>query len=326
VQPRASARLRRALSKSDSARAAYHKARAIRARGADQVARRISYQNVPLPVALRLAYQVMLGRDPDPGGWEDFLGRLHSGALGREDIAHSIRGSEEFANRPFPPHLLGNSIHAGRCQFIRSLPPARRIVDLGGTHLGHDAGSMVMLGYPYPFEELVIIDLPADDRHAIYRSDERRTEVPTPLGPVRYRYHSMVDLSGFADSSVDLVYSGQSFEHVSQDDGQVVLKEVHRILRPGGHFALDTPNGRVTRMQQHDFIDPDHKVEYTWPQLRELLAGAGFELTRIHGLNWGGPAASEGRFDAAAVARYSGLFADQDNCYILAAVCTKPAG
>ena len=32
----------------------------------------------------------------------------------------------------------------------------------------------------------------------------------TALGPVRYRYHSMVDLSDYADDSVDLVYSGQS--------------------------------------------------------------------------------------------------------------------
>jgi len=315
--------LRATLARFPAARSGYHRLVGARARAAATMARAVSYDRVPAAVAVRLCYQIMLGREPDDGGLRDHLQRLATGSLRREDLAFSIRGSEEFANRPYPPALLGHSIHAGRCQFIRSLPPARRIVDLGGTHLASEAGSMVMLGYPYPFEELFIVDLPADDRHAIYRSDDQRREVATPLGPVRYRYHSMVDLSGFDDASIDLVYSGQSFEHVTPAEGQVVLKEVHRILRPGGQFALDTPNGRLTRLQQPEFIDPDHKVEYTWAQLRDLLESAGLTVTRAHGLNWGGPAALQGRFDPAAVAGFSGLYHDIDHSYILAAVCTK---
>lgn len=317
--------IRATLARSATARAAYRRARGLQAAAFRRVAGRISYQTVPLPVAVRLAYQVMLGREPDPTGWQDYIGRVTSGAMPRDEIAQSMRGAEEFINLPFSPRMLGSSIHAGRCLFIRSLPAARRIVDLGGTHIAHDAGSMVTLGYPYRFDELSIIDLPAEDRHAIYRSDDRRTEVDTRLGTVRYRYHSMVDLSGFEDSSVDLVYSGQSFEHVTVEDGELVLKEVHRILRPGGHFALDTPNARVTRMQQQEFIDPDHKVEYTWGELSGRLRGAGFSIERAHGLNWAGPAAAQGRFDIEAVAAHSGLFDDIENCYILAAVCTKPA-
>ena len=61
------------------------------------------------------------------------------------------------------------------------------------------------MGYPYPFDELVIIDLPSEDRHQIYRSTDSRREVESALGPVHYRYHSMTDLSGFDDGSVDLV-------------------------------------------------------------------------------------------------------------------------
>ena len=55
----------------------------------------------------------------------------------------------------------------------------------------------------------------------------------------------------------DLVYSGQSIEHVTPSDADIVIKEVARVLRPGGWFALDTPNARVTRVQQPDLIDPD---------------------------------------------------------------------
>ena len=95
---------------------------------------------------------------------------------------------------------------------------------------------------------------------------------------MRYRYHSMVDLSDYPDDSVDLVYSGQSIEHVPPDLAAKVLSEVHRVLRPGAFLAIDTPNARVTRLQQAEFIDPDHEHEYTDAEMRALLTGAGFEV------------------------------------------------
>jgi len=276
--------------------------------------------------AVHIAYQVMLGRVPDAVGLADYGGQLRSGRMTRQDLALALRGSEEFCNTPrFSAKTFGNSIHTGRCRFVRSLPPARRIVDLGGTHLGRDIGAMVALGYPYPFDELVIVDLPPEARHAIYRSSGDVREVASPLGPVRYRYHSMTDLSGFDDAGTDLVYSGQSIEHVTRDDGATVLKEVFRILRPGGHFALDTPNARVTRLQQEHFIDPDHKVEYRHEELSALLEGCGFEIVDAKGLNHAGRSLAEGRFDIDEVAGNVGCYAAIEDCYILCYVCRKPA-
>ena len=52
---------------------------------------------------------------------------------------------------------------AGAC-----LPPAR-ILDLGGTHQGLPDGALVHLGYPYPFERLVVVDLPVHERDEIYQ-------------------------------------------------------------------------------------------------------------------------------------------------------------
>ncbi len=100
---------------------------------------------------------------------------------------------------------------------------------------------------------------------------------------MRYRYHSMVDLSDYPDGSVDLVYSGQSIEHVPPDVADKVLSEVRRVLRPGGYLGLDTPNARVTRLQQPDFIDPDHEHEYTDAEMRAKLASAGFEIVSAVG-------------------------------------------
>ena len=224
---------------------------------------------------------------------------------------------------PFSGSLLGHSIHVGRCQFIRSLPPARRILDLGGTHLAIDVGAMVAMGYPYEFDELVIVDLPPDDRHPIYRRSDDLRQVESHLGTVTYRYHSMTDLSAFPDESFDLVYSGQSIEHVTPDDGMLVLKEVHRLLRPGGHFALDTPNGRVTRLASTEFVDPDHKVEYTHQELSRMITDAGFSIVETKGLNNAGPSLRAGRFDADEVASAPGLYSAVEDCYILAYVAQK---
>jgi SAM-dependent methyltransferase len=285
----------------------------------------LEFERLPASDAVRIAYQVMLRRNPDPTGFADFSGRLQSGQLTPRDMVDFIRGSEEFQNKiGFRGRMLGPSIHAGRAQFIRSLPPAPRILDLGGTHLHRDEGAMVGLGYPYAFEELVIVDLPSADRHAIYRGDDVRREVASALGPVRYRYHSMTDLSEFADASVDLVYSGQSIEHVAPDEGSVVLKEVSRILRPGGHLALDTPNARVTRLQQEAFIDPDHKVEYTHEEMSGKLREAGLQVVEAKGLNYAGQSLAAGRFDADEVAGNSGLHWAIEDCYILCYVCRKP--
>ena len=283
------------------------------------------YDDLPPAAAVNLAYEILLARRADPIGFEDYVSRLTTGQITRRQLIESIRGSEEFVCRvPFSAAMLGHSVHIGRCQFIRSLPRARRILDLGGTHLANDVGAMVAMGYPYRFDELVIIDLPPDDRHPIYRKSDDLRQVQSHLGTVTYRYHSMTDLSAFADESFDLVYSGQSIEHVTPDEGMLVLKEVHRVLRPGGHFALDTPNARVTRLASANFIDPDHKVEYTHDELAGMLGDAGFTIVDAKGLNYAGPSLEAGRFDADAVASAPGLYEAIEDCYILAYVGQKP--
>jgi SAM-dependent methyltransferase len=281
------------------------------------------FVDLPVDRAVRMAYNVMLRRDPDPVGSADFVRRLSVGAISRDEMVEEIRGSEEYNCGVRFTTALGAAIHAGRCGFIQSLPKAARILDLGGTHQHHEHGALVRMGYPYAFDDLVIVDLPADERHPIYQAMGSEHEVTTPLGPVRYCYLSMVDLSAFADGSFDLVYSGQSFEHVTEDDGNRVLAEVRRVLRPGGYLALDTPNARVTRLQQPEFIDPDHKIEYTQEQLANKLERAGFKILESKGLNYSGRSLEAGEFSRADVAGNAGTFAEGRDCYILTFLCSS---
>jgi SAM-dependent methyltransferase len=273
---------------------------------------------------LDVVYELILGREPDPTGTASYLSGLQSGALTPQEVAlWAIASGEWWSVTPFSG--LGQSLHFSRMMFVRSLPAGRRILDLGGTALGNAAGALVLMGYPYPFEELVVIDLPSEERNALYQEDTAHAVTQTALGPVHYAYHSMADLSAYPDGSVDLVYSGQSIEHVPLDVADVVLSEVRRVLRPGGHLALDTPNARVTRLQQAAFIDPDHEHEYTHAELTAKLVRAGFEVVEAKGLNYAGPSLAAGRFDVDAVATARGLFRQIEDCYLLGYVCRVPA-
>ncbi|MGH2706008.1 MAG: methyltransferase domain-containing protein [Actinomycetota bacterium] len=269
------------------------------------------------------AYRNLLLRDPDPAGLDHYRRLLTSGELTREAFLETIRGSEEFRFRVRFTDLL-NSLHLSRCDFVRGLPRARQILDIGGTHQSNVEGAFVGLGYPYPFERLVIVDLPLEARHELYAGSRAVDRVDTPLGPVWYRYHSMTDLSAFEDGDFDLVYCGQTIEHVAEEDADLTLKEVFRVLRPGGWLGLDTPNGRVCRMQQDELINPDHRVEYTHPQVVAKLERAGFEILEAKGLNYAGAAAHGGPFSTKEVAANQGVYWEIEDCYLLAYVCRRP--
>jgi SAM-dependent methyltransferase len=279
----------------------------------------------PATDVLDLVYELVLAREPDPAAVAGYVDALQSGAVTPQEVANwAVASGEWWSVTPF--RGLGQSLHFSRMLFVRSLPPARRILDLGGTALGNPTGALVLMGYPYAFDDLVVIDLPSEERNELYRESSAHEVTHTALGPVHYRYHSMVDLSDYADGSVDLVYCGQSIEHVPVDVADTVLAEVRRVLRPGGYLGLDTPNARVTRLQQRAFIDPDHEHEYTDAELRAKLAAAGFEVAGAWGLNHAGPSLAAGTFDPDQVATARGLFHDIEDCYLLAYLCRVPEG
>ncbi len=69
----------------------------------------------------------------------------------------------------------------------------------------------------------------------------------------------------FADGSFDCVISFQVIEHI-EDDAEFV-REIRRVLRPGGRFIVTTPNIRMSLTR-----NPWHVREYTPDGLRKLLA------------------------------------------------------
>lgn len=72
----------------------------------------------------------------------------------------------------------------------------------------------------------------------------------------------------FPDESFDLVTSFEVIEHFAEYEA--FLTEVMRILRPGGHFVLATPNGTNRRLR--GIQNPYHIHEFTYDELRAVLS------------------------------------------------------
>jgi SAM-dependent methyltransferase len=68
----------------------------------------------------------------------------------------------------------------------------------------------------------------------------------------------------YDDSSFDCVISFQVIEHIKRD--KEFIREVHRILRPGGKFIVSTPNAPMSLTR-----NPWHVREYRPEELKALL-------------------------------------------------------
>ena len=83
-------------------------------------------------------------------------------------------------------------------------------------------------------------------------------------------------LSGLEDNAYDLVVSFQVIEHIKDDVS--FLKEIYRVMRPGGTALLTTPNRRLTLTR-----NPWHIREYVSEEL-EAIARKIFPEVTVKGI------------------------------------------
>ena len=91
----------------------------------------------------------------------------------------------------------------------------------------------------------------------------------------------------FAEASFDLVFASEVIEHLA--DGESFLKELRRVLKPGGRLLLSTPNsafwvyriyalaGRTLTEVQH----PGHVRFYSKRSLAAQIRTAGFAVEEV---------------------------------------------
>jgi ubiquinone/menaquinone biosynthesis C-methylase UbiE len=87
------------------------------------------------------------------------------------------------------------------------------------------------------------------------------------------------------DESVSFIYSNQVIEHIHPDDVDERMRELYRVMKPGGRYLCRTPNRTSgphdVSMYFDDVACGTHMHEYTYASLLRLVRDAGFVRPRI---------------------------------------------
>lgn len=114
-------------------------------------------------------------------------------------------------------------------------------------------------------------------------SDQRSAGAEAPANFLLKVYDGYrIDLP---DGIADVAFSYQFLEHLHPDDVGPHLQLVHRLLKPGGKYVIDTPHRFSGPHDISRFFGDDlvcfHFQEWTFRSLEKTLKAAGFRRVRV---------------------------------------------
>jgi SAM-dependent methyltransferase len=95
---------------------------------------------------------------------------------------------------------------------------------------------------------------------------------------VRVVETTSTDLSAIESCSVDVAFASNFFEHLTRSDILATMREVARVLRPGGQFLILQPNIRYCARDFWMFFD--HITPLDQYSLAEALEMSGFRMKK----------------------------------------------
>lgn len=244
-------------------------------------------QAAPMQIA-EMMYRLVFNRNIDQLGTEKCQERITKGTFSIWGLLLRMMKSEEY-RKPYRRPTPSKRLHSARMAWVSQIPAARRILDIGGSSPAVPEGALIELGYAHRPEKLIIFDKPPAEQYwgkPGYSQDNERT---FPWGQVQYIHGYAEDIlqnAELSDQKFDMIFMGQVVEHIYEDKLPAVLDWIRDHLTEHGAFFFDTPNRLLTRYEtgNDNYIDPDHKKEYTPGEFAALLKVAGFTTIASWGI------------------------------------------
>ncbi len=197
-------------------------------------------------------YRILLGREPDSGGYAHHLNSMQEGAS-LESILRAFSSGPEAQKRLLTRLGIIGPDDPVRQRFpLDYMPPP---TEAGKTYYRNCADGF--------FRRYMAGDIVLDIGYKGYNNPKGITVIPHAIGvDLDYPGYDGTKLP-FADGSVDTVYSSHCLEHI--DAYQDVLRDWYRVLKIGGFLVCVVPAQLLYERKQRlpSKHNQDHKRFYT---------------------------------------------------------------
>jgi len=166
-----------------------------------------------------------------------------------------------------PYDNFNDLLHELRTRELRRVPPGAKVFLSAGC-----AGRW--------YFDWISENYPGIERHlGVEAYEEEPADLPENAVWLRDPINRM---SSVPDSAVDLVFAGQTIEHLWPHELTGFLSEARRVLRPDGLLVMDSPNRSIS--ESLGWHQPQHTMELTVGEIQDLVMAAGFRTTALKGI------------------------------------------
>ncbi len=149
------------------------------------------------------------------------------------------------------------------------LGPSQRVLDVGcGTGT---LATLIKRTHP----DVVVVGIDPDG-NALARARKKSERAHLAI---RFE-QGFADALGYREASFDHVFSSLMFHHLPSGEKLEMLREVHRVLKPGGQLHLLDFDGKGRGLVGHLLHGRPLLADNTTPKVLALMADAGFANPR----------------------------------------------